>query len=124
MGARSQGGTLRGRQFTAGAGFGGAQFPGHSLFHERPVPCGPSGECPEFTRSGDSGTLSRREANSGTPSSTGETTIQSDRWHRRPKQGTVWPKAGMAEPDREPDNGEDPTFRYLARVEDVNTPDT
>jgi uncharacterized protein YjbI with pentapeptide repeats len=114
-GAQFTGGASFGSaQFTGGADFGGAQFTGGASFWRaqftRRAPY--FGDAQFTGRADFAGTQFTREANFG-----GARVISSTA-----EPGSVWPPGWTTRPAK-PDNGEDPAFQYLTRVEDGPPPD-
>jgi Pentapeptide repeats (9 copies) len=91
-----------GAQFTGGTDFGGAQFTGEALFWGA-----------QFTG----------RANFSGAQFMDRVFFEGARVASAAESGSVWPPGWTTRP-AQPDNGEDPAFRYLTKVEDGNPSET
>ncbi len=99
-------------QFTGNASFRGAQFTGVAFFVHAQFTDDASFKGAQFTN-----------ATFQDAQFTDKSSFEGARVASTAERGSVWPPGWTTRPAR-PDNGEDPAFLYLARVEDGNPPDT
>jgi uncharacterized protein YjbI with pentapeptide repeats len=123
---------FRSAQFTSGAYFGGAQFTREANFEgaqftdEAFFSAEFTGRADflgaQFTGAADfRGAQFTSGAYFGGAQFTREANFERARMASTAKPGTVWPPGWTTRPAK-PDNGEDPAFRYLTKVEDDGNP--
>jgi uncharacterized protein YjbI with pentapeptide repeats len=113
-GVEFQGAQFQGVQFQGKANFKGAQFTGWTCFEGVQFQGEADFEGAQFTHG---------VANFRSVQFTGKASFDGARVTSTDESGSVWPPGWTTRPAR-PDNGEDPAFLYLARVEDGNPLDT